>query len=71
MNGPDLTSRYNYDEFTPDNVLPWLNFGASPPLGIPAPDFPLWHLDEAATTGPRAKGVMDSNRLSMVNSTAR
>jgi hypothetical protein len=41
----DLIGSYNYDEFTADKVLPWLNFEASPPVGRPAPDFPLWHLD--------------------------
>lgn len=46
----DPTIAYNYDDFTPEKVLPWLTFEASPPLGRPAPDFPLWHLDESATT---------------------
>lgn len=41
----DLVSRYNYAEFTPEKVLLRLNFEASPPLGKPAPDFPLWDLD--------------------------
>jgi len=45
MTDSDLLTRYNYDEFTPEKVLPWLNFEASPPLGQVAPDFPLWHLD--------------------------
>lgn len=45
MNDPDLLSRYNYDEFVPEKFEPWLNFEASPPLGRPAPDFPLWELD--------------------------
>jgi hypothetical protein len=45
MPDPDLTVRYNYDEFTPEKVTPWLNFAASPPLGHKAPDFPLWRLD--------------------------
>jgi len=45
----DTVSRYNYDAFTREKVLPWLNFGESPPLGSPAPDFSLWHLDGRAT----------------------
>ena len=45
MTDGDLISAYNYDEFTAEKVLPWLNFEASPPVGRPAPDYPLWHLD--------------------------
>ena len=45
MADPDLLSRYNYDAFIPQNFEPWMNFDASPPLGQPAPDFPLWSLD--------------------------
>ena len=45
MTDDDLLARYNYDEFTPEKVLPWLNFEASPPLGQVAPDFPLCRLD--------------------------
>lgn len=45
MSADDLTIRYNYDEFVWEKVMPWLNFEASPPLGEPAPDFPLWQLD--------------------------
>ena len=40
-----LIERYNYDEFTPEKVLPLLNFEKSPSVGQPAPDFPLWHLN--------------------------
>ncbi len=50
MTDQDLLSRYNYDEFTRDKVLPWLNFESSPALGQRAPDFPLWHLDGTETT---------------------
>jgi len=45
MTDQNLVERYNYDEFTPDKVFHWLNFEASPQLGQPAPDFPLWELD--------------------------
>ena len=49
MSGVDLVSRYNYDEFTQEKVLPWLQFENSPPVGDAAPDFPLWHLDGKET----------------------
>ncbi len=49
MDSPDLLTAYNYAEFTPETVAPWLNFGQSPPLGQPAPDFPLWWLDGTET----------------------
>jgi hypothetical protein len=50
MSELDLITRYNYDEFTLENVLPWMNFEASPRLGEPAPDFPLWDLDGGQTS---------------------
>lgn len=50
MNDDDLLRRYNYDEFIPAKFEPWLNFEASPPLGQPAPDFPLWRLEDGAQT---------------------
>ncbi len=34
-------SVYNYTNFVEAQFEPWLNFEASPPLGRPAPDFPL------------------------------
>jgi hypothetical protein len=46
----DLISRYNCDEFTPEKVLPWLNFENSLRLGERAPDFPLRHLDGRQTS---------------------
>jgi hypothetical protein len=49
MSDNDLISRYNYDEFTREKVMPWLSFDSSPALGQRAPDFPLWHLDETET----------------------
>ena len=45
MADSDLLERYNYDEFTPAKFEPWMNFAASPPLGEPAPDCPLWPLE--------------------------
>lgn len=38
----DLVTRYNYDEFVPAKFGPWMRFHESPPLGRPAPDYPLW-----------------------------
>jgi len=49
MMDPELLARYNYDEFVTVKFEPWLNFEASPPLGHPAPDFPLWRLDGSET----------------------
>ncbi len=49
MSDPELLVRYNYDEFIPEKFGPWLNFKASPLLGAPAPDFPLWDLDGRET----------------------
>lgn len=45
----DLLSLYNYDAFVPEKFTRWMNFEASPAIGKPAPDFPLWHLDERET----------------------
>jgi hypothetical protein len=41
---------YNYDSFIPENFEPFMRFDQSPPLGQPAPDFPLWHLDGTETS---------------------
>ncbi len=49
-NDPDLISRYNYDEFIPAKFEPWMNFDSSPALGEPAPDYPLWDLDQKETS---------------------
>jgi hypothetical protein len=50
MPDQELINRYNYDTFTAEKVMPWLNFKASPPLGQPAPDFPLWYPDGSQTS---------------------
>lgn len=50
MADQDLITRYNYDKFTAQKVLPWLNFESSPALGQQAPDFPLWDLDGEKTS---------------------
>ena len=46
----DLLVRYNYDEFISSKFEPWLNFDASPELGLQAPDFSLWTLDGTETS---------------------
>ncbi len=35
---------YNYDEFVEEKFGRWMRFDESPPLGEPAPDFPLTSL---------------------------
>ncbi len=49
MSDADTITRYNYTHFTRANVLSWLRFDESPPVGKPAPDFPLWTLDGGET----------------------
>ena len=46
----DLIARYNYDEFTPAKVFPFLNFKNSPMLGQKIKDFTLLDLDENEIT---------------------
>jgi hypothetical protein len=50
MHEPDLITRYNYAESIPEKFEPWMNFESSPPLGMPAPDYPLWDLDQVGTS---------------------
>ena len=50
MSDPDLIERYNYRDFTHETAIPWLRFEHSPPVGQPAPDFPLWELDGSETS---------------------
>lgn len=50
MTDADLLEKYNYDEFVPQKFMPWLRFGSSPALGVTAPDFPLWNLEEEETS---------------------
>lgn len=44
----ELLRQYNYDEFVPEKFMPWMRFDESPALGQPAPDFPLWRLEDRA-----------------------
>ncbi len=46
----DLVTRYNYDAFVPGKFDQFMSFDDSPPLGKPAPDFPLWRLDDRSET---------------------
>ncbi len=46
----NLLERYNYDEFIPAKFEPWMRFVKSPALGTPAPDFPLWNLEQQETS---------------------
>ncbi len=41
----DLNQAYNYDVFVQEKFARWMRFDASPPLGLPAPDFCLTGLD--------------------------
>ena len=63
MSDPDLLVRYNYDEFIPYKVFGWLNFDASPLLGQPAPDFPLWDPEGRETT---LSAIWKANTYSVV-----
>jgi hypothetical protein len=49
MTDHELITRYNYDAFIPAKFEPWMRFDDSPPLGQPAPDFPLTRLDGTVT----------------------
>lgn len=63
MTPQELTAAYNYDQFTEEKVMPWLNFEGSPPLGDTAPDFPLWHLDGAESS---LSQIWAANRFTVV-----
>ncbi len=63
MADSDLLERYNYDSFVPEKFHPWLNFDSSPPVGRVVPDFPLWDLDEQATT---LKSILSHNDFTIV-----
>lgn len=44
----ELLRQYNYDEFVPEKFMPWMRFEESPGLGVAAPDFPLWRLEDGS-----------------------
>jgi hypothetical protein len=49
MDEQTVQTRYNYDSFVAENFEPLMRFHLSPPLGQPAPDFPLLDLDGGET----------------------
>ena len=59
----ELIERYNYDSFVPEKFGPWMNFEHSPPVGVGAPDFPLWDLGENQTS---LSAVWSQNLYTMV-----
>ncbi len=63
MTDSDLITRYNYDEFIQLKFVPWMRFDQSPNLGEPAPDFPLWDLDQKKTT---LREIISQNRYTVV-----
>ena len=56
-------AQYNYDEFTPNKVIPILNFMNSPMLGMVGEDFPLWRLDGSET---RLNDIWSQNLYTIV-----
>ena len=50
MDKSDIVTRYNYDAFVEGKFETYMSFDASPTLGEPAPDFPLWRLEDRAET---------------------
>ena len=63
MSSEDLLSQYNYDAFVVEKFERWMNFDASPPVGKPAPDFPLWDLDGRET---RLSALWSENTLTVL-----
>ena len=56
---PDTTAMNS----SPHKVFGWLNFDASPLLGQPGPDFPLWDLDGRETA---LSAIWSTNTYSVV-----
>lgn len=46
----ELIKKYNYAVFAPENFEQWMQWETSPKVGSDALDFPLWTLDEQATS---------------------
>ena len=64
MSDQALLEKYNYDEFVPEKFMPWMRFDESPPIGEPAPDFPLWGADTREETSLSA--IWSSNLYTIV-----
>jgi hypothetical protein len=64
MDDTDLIQRYNYDAFVPEKFSPWMRFDESPPLGQPAPSFPLWRLEDGSEASLEA--IWSENRFTVV-----
>jgi len=62
MEQDEMVSQYNYDAFVPEKFTRWMNFEASPPIGKPASDYPLWHLDERES---RLSNIWSKNLLTV------
>jgi hypothetical protein len=58
-----MDADYNYTRFVISEISHLLRFDQSPPVGAPAPDFPLWHLDGAPTS---LKEIWSSNMYTVV-----
>jgi len=56
--------RYNYATFAPEHFEPLMRFEASPPLGQPAPDFPLWQMEDGAAT--RLSAIWSQHKFTVV-----
>lgn len=58
-----MVSQYNYDSFVPEKFSRWMNFESSPPLGKPAPDYPVWLLDGCESS---LSNIWSENSLTVV-----
>ena len=50
MSADDLIARYNYDECVPEKFETQMSFDQTPALAEPAPNFPLWNLEDGSET---------------------
>jgi len=64
MDNTVLLTRYNYDEFTPEKVVTCLRFQEGPPLGLTAPDYPLWAIVNGSET--RLSQIWSQNLYTIV-----
>ncbi|NDJ77815.1 MAG: hypothetical protein GYB65_16315 [Chloroflexi bacterium] len=64
MTDQDLLQRYNYDEFVPEKFEQWMRFDESPLPGSPAPDFPLWKMEDQSET--RLSAIWSAHTFTIV-----